>query len=117
MVKKLNDQGQETFDGNPVEIYQGRFSGLFDVTEEIAAPMSIDDEVVFLVSARVDSPKFTYLKDGTLKRSNTFKVEFAESITRHEAMYLLDNMSAPAPLPSDTAPETQPKTDSLFEDE
>ncbi len=92
MTKKLID-GVEYFDGQPVSIYEGRFTGSFEMVEEVAAPMTHDDQVVFIVTCRLEAPKFSYLKKtGDLKRSNTLRVEHSAIIDPHEARYLLDNM-------------------------
>ena len=92
MAKTLIE-GREYFDGEPVEIYEAKFGGSFQMLEETAAPLATDDLVTFIVTARVNSPKFTFVaKTGDLKRSNTMKVEEAFVIDKHEAKWLLDNM-------------------------
>ena len=116
-MKKLSDDGREYFDGQPVEIFEGRFSGSFDMVEEVAAPISMDDQVTFLVSARCSAPKFTYLKDGTIKRTNTLKVELANVLSRHEAMYLLDNMPQEPEAPPAVTDDGEVVVDALFEDD
>lgn len=92
MTKKLID-GCEYFDGQPVAIYEGRFAGAFPMVEETAAPIANDDQVTFLVTARVEAPKFSYVKKtGDLKRANSMRVEAAFYLDPHEAKYFLDNM-------------------------
>lgn len=90
---KILVEGREFFDGEPVEIYEAKFGGSFQMLEETAAPLATDDLVTFIVTARVNSPKFSYVaKSGDLKRSNTMKVEEAYVIDKHEAKWLLDNI-------------------------
>jgi hypothetical protein len=92
MNKKLQN-GVELFDGEPVEIYEGRFSGSFWMNPETAAPLCHDELVTFLVTARVDAPKFTYVKKtGELKRANTMKVQSSFVVDPAETKYLFDNM-------------------------
>lgn len=92
MTKKLVS-GTEYFDGEPVEVYEGRFSGTFQMIEETAAALANDDQVTFIVTARVSSPKFSYVaKTGALRRSNTMKIEESYIMDAAEARYLLDNM-------------------------
>jgi len=92
MSKKLID-GTEYFDGQPVTIYEGRMAGSFEMEEDIAAPLCHDEQLTFIVTCRVEAPKFTYLKKtGDLKRANTFRAEHVALLDGHEARYLLDNM-------------------------
>lgn len=92
MSKKLVD-GQEFFDGQVVELYQGRFSGPFYMSDQAGLEASTDDLVTFVVTARVESPKFSYVKKtGELMRSNTMKVQDAFMVDANEAKYILDNM-------------------------
>lgn len=93
-MKKLVD-GQEMFDGQPVELYEGRFTGSFYMSDASGAEIATDDLVTFIVTARVSSPKFVHeRKTGELKRQNTMKIQDAFRIDANEAKYLLDNMGA-----------------------
>jgi hypothetical protein len=92
MTKELKD-GKEFFDGEAVDIYEGRFSGGFLLEEAQGAPMSNGDLVTFIVTARVDTPKFTYVrKTGDLKRSNAMKVVAVLAVDSDQAKFLYDNM-------------------------
>ena len=95
-VMKLSKQlvnGKEFFDGEPVELYEGRFSGGFAMDPATAAPLATDDEVTFIVRVSVDTPKFTKVKKtNEIKRTNSMKVQEAFAIDPSEAKYLLDNM-------------------------
>lgn len=62
------------FDGFPVELYDGKFSGAFDVDEHVAQNIAHGDEVAFIVVASAKGAAFTDTKDGQVKRTNTFKV-------------------------------------------
>ena len=93
-MKRLED-GVEFFDGKPVEIYEGRFSGGFQISEFDGPDISYGDQVTFLVTARVQTPKFsTERRTGQLKRLNTMKVEDVQPLSRDRAKYLLDQMGA-----------------------
>lgn len=92
MSKVLKD-GREYFDGDAVDIYEGRFTGPFEMDEEDGAPISNGDLVTFLVTARVDTPKFSYVrKSGDLKRSNTMKVVAVIPIELDKARAMLDQL-------------------------
>lgn len=92
MSKELRD-GREFFDGEPVDVYEGRFTGGFLIDEESGATMSNGDLVTFIVTARVDMPKFGYVKkSGDLKRSNTMKVEAVVPVDSDKAKYMYDSI-------------------------
>jgi hypothetical protein len=94
MGKSLVD-GREFFDGQPVELYEGRFTGQFYMSEVTGAALANDDLVTFIVTARVEAPKFSYVKKtGDLKRSNTMRVQSVIPIDYNEAKFMLDNMNA-----------------------
>ena len=71
MAKRNN---QQSFDGLTVELYGGRFSGNFDLDEEIASEIAFDDEVTFVVRGRVAGVAMQETKNGDLKRINVFQV-------------------------------------------
>lgn len=91
MSKDLRD-GREFFDGEPVDLYEGRFTGPFIIEPESGAVISNNDLVTFIVTARVDAPKFSYVrKSGDLKRSNAMKVISVTHMDADKAKYLYDN--------------------------
>ena len=91
-MKELRD-GHEFFDGELVEIYEGRFSGPFLMDEVDGASMSNGDLVTFVITARVDTPKFTYVKKtGDLKRSNVMKVQAVTPVDSDKARFLYDSL-------------------------
>jgi hypothetical protein len=93
MTKELHD-GVEFLDGEPVEIYEGRFTGSFDIGDD-GISISTDDLVCYLVTARVSAPKFSFIrKSGKLKRTNSHTIESAIKLTPEKAMYLLDSIGA-----------------------
>ena len=93
MAKELID-GQEFVDGKPVEVYEGKFSGPFELDEFDGATMCSGELVTFVVTARVDLPKFGYVrKTGQAKRVNTLKVESALLVDAEKAKYMYDNMN------------------------
>lgn len=122
MAKKLNAEGIEEFDGEPVEEYQAKLNGIFPMSDTVGAEVATDDLVTFIVTARVEAPNFKYnKKTGALQRLNTLRIQDAYAISADEARYLLDNMGEEvegvnAGLIEDAAPttDTQP---SLIDDE
>lgn len=91
-MKELRD-GHEFFDGELVEIYEGRFAGPFIMDEISGASMSNGDLVTFIITARVDTPKFTYVKKtGDLKRSNVMKVQAVTPVDSDKARFLYDSL-------------------------
>lgn len=106
--KKHIEDGQEVFDGIPVDFYEGRFSGVFDLEDEDGVGISSGDVVSFLVTTSVSNPKFSHNRRGDFKRSNTFKVVTAYPIDRDEAKYLLDNMEKLVMGINDGPEETEP---------
>jgi hypothetical protein len=92
MSKERRD-GREFFDGEPVDIYEGRFVGPFIMDEVNGATISNGDLVTFIVTARVDTPKFAYVKkSGDLKRANSMKVTSVTPIDGDKAKFLYDSL-------------------------
>jgi MoaA/NifB/PqqE/SkfB family radical SAM enzyme len=72
-MTKVNDQ--ESFDGIPVTVYDGKFAGSFDLAEEVGEKLKFDDVVSFVATAAVSKVNMgTVAKTGDMKRSNTFEV-------------------------------------------
>ena len=93
MGKTLKD-GAEYFDGEQVDLYEARFAGAFFLDAPNGAAMSNNDLVTFLVTARVDTPKFSHVKKtGDLKRSNSMKVEKVVPLDSEKAAFMYDNVS------------------------
>lgn len=76
MSKQLFD-GQEQFDGYPVTLYDGRFSGTFELPENVGADLEYDEVITFLVTANVGKAVLDATRLGDLKRTNTLKVTSA----------------------------------------
>ena len=76
MSKQLFD-GQEQFDGYPVTLYDGRFSGTFELPENVGADLEYDEVITFLVTATVGKAVLDATRLGDLKRTNTLKVTSA----------------------------------------
>lgn len=76
MSKQLFD-GQERFDGYPVTLYDGRFSGTFELPENVGADLEYDEVITFLVTATVGKAVLDATRLGDLKRTNTLKVTAA----------------------------------------
>lgn len=85
MVKQTKN-GHEQFDGLPVQLYEGKFSGNFDIEEDLGKKLSYDDEVTFIVTARVGGNcSFGETKQGDIKRVNTFKISGIEVFSTSES--------------------------------
>lgn len=61
-------------DGYPVELYDGSFSGKFEMTEEDGKRIGYDDVVSFLVVATADKANFDTTKGGEVRRTNRLTV-------------------------------------------
>lgn len=93
MAKELVD-GQEFVDGKPVEVYDGKFTGTFEMDEFDGASMCSDELVTFIVTARVDMPVYGRVrKTGQAKRTNKLKLESAILVDAEKAKYMYDNMN------------------------
>jgi hypothetical protein len=93
MAKILRD-GAEYFDGEQVDLYEGRFTGNFFVEPASGAAMSNDDLVTFIVTARVSTPKFSHVKKtGDLKRSNSMRIEKVVPIDSEKAAWMYDQIN------------------------
>jgi hypothetical protein len=93
-MSKILKDGREMFDGEAVDIYEGRFTGGFMMDEVNGAALANDDLVTFMVTARVETPKFAHIKKtGDLKRSNTMRVEAVTPLDAEKARWMYDNLS------------------------
>lgn len=74
-MKTLNEDGLEYIDGRPVELYEVKFVNAYPMEQLDAAGISDGDEVIFLITARVETPKFTSnKKSGQIRRQNTARI-------------------------------------------
>lgn len=94
MTKNISN-GQERFDGFAVELYEGAFSGAFDMDEDFAREIGYDDQVTFIVTGRVSSVNFGETKVGDIKRKNVFQISSAAALDPSVAQKLL--LTAPDP--------------------
>lgn len=98
----------EYFDGHAVTQYGGRFSGSFDLPEDVGESMRYDDVVTFLVTSVVSEAKVVATKAGDLKRVNTLDVVEVREIDdkAHQLVInTLNNANQPqVPPPSYTQP-------------
>lgn len=88
----MNDNGQQRFDGFAVSVYDGKFSGGFDLEDDLGSKVAFDDVVTFLVSGRVSSVGITETKLGDLKRTNTFQVTSSVALEPKQAETLLTSL-------------------------
>lgn len=78
------------FDGFPIELYDGRFTGgAFDMDEDAGSTVKYDDVVSFLVVSRADKAKISTNKDGDLKRTNEFHIIDVHVLNPEEAESVL----------------------------
>lgn len=84
MSKELVD-GQERFDGFPVTLYEGRFSGSFDIPADLGAGLEYDDVVTFCVTVNVGKATIDATKLGDLKRTNALPVQHVVPISKERA--------------------------------
>jgi hypothetical protein len=93
-VSKILRNGAEYFDGEQVDLYEGRFAGAFLMDPPNGAAMSNGDLVTFMVTARVNTPKFSHIKStGDLKRSNSMRVETVVPLDSEKAAWMYDNLA------------------------
>jgi hypothetical protein len=69
----MNNNGQY-FDGVPVTLHDGKFSGTFTLPDDLGDQMRYDDVVTFLVTAVVGPAKVGSNAAGDMKRTNTLIV-------------------------------------------
>lgn len=92
MGKVLKD-GAEYFDGEQVDLYEARFVGNFFIDSANGAAMSNDDLVTFMVTARVETPKFSHVKKtGDLKRSNAMRITKVLPLDAEKAAWMYDQL-------------------------
>lgn len=77
------------FDGYPIELYDGRFSGTFEMDEASGEGIKYEQSVCFLVVAHASKAAISTNKDGDVKRTNTFAVQRVEVIPAEEAEKVL----------------------------
>lgn len=92
----------ESFDGFSVVQYDGKFSGSFDLEDEAAREISLDDVVTLVVTARISGAAHTETKTGDIKRTNVFKVSTAQVLTPKTASLVVDlvDNGPEVPVPS-----------------
>lgn len=87
-------KGQGTFDGFAVSVYDGKFSGGFDLEEDMAKDIGFDDVVTFIVTGRVGGVSFGETKVGDVKRTNSFQVVNSVALEPALAEKLLNSVGA-----------------------
>lgn len=63
-----------SIDGVGVDVSRARFADTFDVVESDERSLAFDEEVVYVVVARVAPPSFRSTKNGDVSRVNVLKV-------------------------------------------
>lgn len=90
-MKVLKD-GREYFDGEVVQLYEMKILGSAFMNEEDAAHLANGDLVTLMVTVRVGDPKFSHVRTGELKRTNSAKITDLVSFEPDEARFLYDQM-------------------------
>lgn len=95
----------ESFDGFSVVMYDGKFSGSFDLDDETAREIGLDDVVTLVVTARISGAAHSETKTGDIKRTNVFKVSTAQVLTPKTASLVVDlvDNGPEVPVPSAAA--------------
>ena len=87
-------KNQGRFDGLPIEIYEGRFAGGFEMDQEIGESIAYDDVVTFLVVAVAGKANIDATKSGDLKRTNYFDVESVSIVPPESATQVINEIGA-----------------------
>lgn len=81
-------------DGFSVDIYDGRFSGTFEMDEEIGQDINYEDVISFVVVAAVGKANFNTQKNGEVKRTNVFAVENVKILKPEVASQLIGSQDS-----------------------
>jgi len=73
--------GQARFDGMTIDIYGGSFLGGFDLDANIALDQKLDQEVYFVIRARMSGAQIKETKSGDLRRTNQYSVTDCTPLT------------------------------------
>lgn len=71
---------QLTIDGVGIDLSKARFADTFDVAESDERRLAFDEEVVYVVVARVSTPSFRESRHGEVSRVNVLKVKEARLV-------------------------------------
>ena len=88
----VSNDGVQRFDGIPVVQYEGKFTGSFDIDEDVAVDISYDDVVTFVVTARSGKASIDATKFGDMKRSTAFNVVHTAVLDAETARAFYDSM-------------------------
>lgn len=90
----MGNKGQGQFDGFAVSVYDGKFTGGFDLDEDMAMDIGFDDVVTFVVTGRVGGVTIGETKTGDVKRTNAFQVTNSVALEPGLAEKLLNSIGA-----------------------
>lgn len=96
------------FDGFPVDIFQGKLAGTFDLELSELSHFGLDEEVMLVVVGRVKSAGISETSAGDIKRVNSIKVTEVGLVRSKEMRTQLGDqfgLSTPQPLLSESATE------------
>jgi NACalpha-BTF3-like transcription factor len=92
----MTKRNQGRFDGLPVEIYDGKFAGTFDMEPEQGEDVAYDDVLTFLVVAVAGKVAIGATKSGDLKRTNTFEILNVNTVPQSLAIKVANELSVQA---------------------
>lgn len=88
----MSDNQQGRLDGLPVELYDGRFGGTFEMDQETGTAIAYDDVLTFMVVGVAGKCSFDTNKSGDLKRTNTFEVTNVNIVPNDIAVKLANEL-------------------------
>lgn len=112
---------QLSIDGIGVELSKARFADTFDVADGDERLLAFDEEVVYVVVARVSTPSFRESKNGEVSRVNVLKVKEARLVkdeifkSRVLDKGHFDYRPQPSLFDSLEEPEAEPSVEDLAE--
>lgn|SRR5690606_22896394 len=89
----MSDKTHKQFDGIPVTLYDGKFSGSFDLSTDVGESINYDDVVCFIVTAVVSKANINTNRMGDVKRTNTFQVTDVIPLEPEQASKFIANIN------------------------
>jgi hypothetical protein len=83
---------QGRFDGFPIALYEGKFTGSFELDEQMGENLVFDEVATWIVTTRCSGATFSDTKLGDIKRVNTFQVTSSVALDRSMASQLLKSV-------------------------
>lgn len=77
------------FDGLAVDVYEGKFSGSFELPEQAGEELTYDTTAVFVVTGVSSKANFAALRNGDIRRTTTFDLLEVDVLTGEQARDVL----------------------------